>query len=39
MDVSALAEVTLDDSKGNPQRLGDLWSTAPHVVLFLRHFG
>jgi hypothetical protein len=38
-DVAALGETTLVDPTGAPHRLGDLWTSSPHVLLFLRHFG
>jgi len=39
MDVHALAELTLPDSEGRPQRLGDLWADRPALLVFARHFG
>jgi len=39
MDVRALADVTLADTRGQPRRLGDLWAERPVVLVFLRHFG
>jgi len=40
MDVmEGLGDVELVDAAGTPQRLGDLWATDRHVLLFLRHFG
>ena len=38
-DTAALADEVLVDPDGAEQRLGDLWSEAPQVLLFLRHFG
>jgi len=38
-DTQALADVVLADSDGVETRLGGLWEQAPHVILFLRHFG
>ncbi|MDH3540784.1 MAG: hypothetical protein OEP52_12350 [Acidimicrobiia bacterium] len=37
--VSELADQVLFDPAGVEQRLGDLWSERPEVILFLRHFG
>lgn len=37
--VSELADQVLIDPDENEHRLGDRWSTAPQVILFLRHFG
>jgi hypothetical protein len=34
-----LCEIVLPDSDGNQVRLGSLWSSAPCVVAFLRHYG
>ncbi len=34
-----LADVSLPDSEGNQVRLGSIWSGAPAVVVFLRHYG
>jgi hypothetical protein len=39
MDVTTLSDLTLPDSDGRPHRLGELWSTRPVVLVFLRHFG
>ncbi len=38
-DTRALADVILSDSDGVETRLGGLWERAPHLILFLRHFG
>jgi hypothetical protein len=38
-DTAKLANLSLPDSSDNMHRLGDLWATDPHVILFLRHFG
>ena len=38
-DVAALADHVVIDADGVEQRLGDLWSGRPEVILFLRHFG
>jgi hypothetical protein len=38
-DTRQLADVVLVDPDGTEQRLGDLWTEQPQVVLFLRHFG
>jgi hypothetical protein len=37
--ITELAELELPDPGGDVQRLGDLWVTDRHVLLFLRHFG
>lgn len=37
--IHPLADLSLPDPEGTPHRLGDLWATEPHVLLFLRHFG
>lgn len=34
-----LATFDLTDADGNATRLGTLWSEAPAVVAFVRHFG
>jgi hypothetical protein len=34
-----LAGITLPDVDGKPVRLGSLWSDAPAVIVFLRHYG
>jgi len=34
-----LAQITLPDSDDNQITLGSLWSDAPAVVAFLRHYG
>lgn len=39
MDVAALSALDLIDADGKPQRLGNLWSDRPVIVVFLRHFG
>jgi len=39
MDMTALADVSLDDSSGMTHRVGDLWKEQPVVLVFLRHFG
>lgn len=38
-DTSAFADIVLADSHDVDTRLGGLWERAPHVILFLRHFG
>ena len=38
-DVETLADHEVVDPSGAPQRLGELWSDQPQVILFLRHFG
>jgi hypothetical protein len=38
-DTAALGDLALPDPNGSLHRLGDLWATKPHVLLFLRHFG
>jgi hypothetical protein len=37
--AAALADLTLPDADGAPQRLGDLWTRGPAILIFLRHFG
>jgi len=34
-----LSGITLPDADQRPVRLGELWSNAPAVVVFLRHYG
>ncbi len=34
-----LQDIVLDDSAGQPVRLGDLWRDQPAVLIFLRHYG
>jgi hypothetical protein len=34
-----LAEIVLEDWRGRPVRLGDLWRDGPAVLVFLRHYG
>lgn len=34
-----LADIVLDDSAGQPVRLGDVWRDQPAVLIFLRHYG
>lgn len=36
---AALADAEVLDPHGEPTRLGDRWTDAPAVVVFLRHFG
>jgi len=36
---SKLAGLSLPDVDGNTVRLGSLWTSAPAVVVFLRHYG
>ncbi len=38
-DTTALGALSLPDPDDSMHRLGDLWATTPHVLLFLRHFG
>jgi len=38
-DTHALADVVLTDPEEVEVRLGGLWERAPHLILFLRHFG
>ncbi|HET9741565.1 MAG TPA: hypothetical protein VFQ00_02340 [Terriglobales bacterium] len=37
--AARLANLVLRDVNGQAVRLGDLWSTHPAVVVFLRHYG
>ncbi len=40
MDTATrLAPIELRDHDDRPVRLGDLWSDAPRVVVFIRHYG
>ena len=34
-----LADVVLEDHRGEEVRLGDLWSEGPVVLVWLRHYG
>ena len=34
-----LADVVLQDHRGDEVRLGDLWRDQPAVLVFLRHYG
>ena len=36
---SALSDVEVKDTDGNPVRLGSLWVDRPAVVIWVRHFG
>jgi hypothetical protein len=38
-DARELADIELDDWRGHPVRLGDVWSDNPAVLVFLRHYG
>ena len=38
-DAHELEDVVLKDHRGRDVRLGDLWSTNPAVLVFLRHYG
>ena len=38
-DTEQFADQILVDPDGAEQRLGDLWTDQPQVLLFLRHFG
>lgn len=38
-DTTQLADEVLIDPDEGEHRLGDLWRDAPHLLLFLRHFG
>jgi hypothetical protein len=37
--AARLAPIVLRDVDGRPTRLGALWTDAPAVVAFLRHYG
>src|SRR6476661_7303672 len=39
MQLAALSDISLADSRGQTHRLGDLWRDQPVVLVFLRHFG
>ena len=34
-----LADLELEDHRGEWHRLGDFWSDGPAVLVFLRHYG
>ena len=34
-----LSSMVLSDDAGRERRLGDFWSDAPAVLVFLRHYG
>jgi hypothetical protein len=34
-----LAEIVLEDWRGERTRLGDLWRDGPVVLVFMRHYG
>lgn len=38
-DINAIEDVTLPDSFGRTQRIGDLWENKPVVFVWLRHYG
>ena len=38
-DARALEDIVLRDWRGRDVRLGDLWSTNPALLVFLRHYG
>jgi hypothetical protein len=38
-NADALANVVVRDLRGNDVRLGDLWSSQPALLVFLRHYG
>jgi len=35
----AFADVQVQDTEGQPVRLGSLWAQRPAVLVFVRHFG
>jgi hypothetical protein len=37
--TGALDDIVLPDQDGTEVRLGDLWRTAPAVLVWLRHYG
>jgi hypothetical protein len=39
VNIETLSSLELADPDGNRQRLGELWSDRPVVLVFLRHFG
>jgi len=39
MDLSALEQISLIDSKDKPARLGSFWVDRRVVLVFTRHFG
>ena len=34
-----LGDFVLEDHRGEPVRLGDLWADGPAVLVWLRHYG
>lgn len=38
-DARDLADIVLRDSRGEDVRLGDVWSSNPALLVFLRHYG
>jgi hypothetical protein len=38
-DASAIDDVELLDTSGEPVRLGSLWEEGPAVIVWLRHYG
>jgi hypothetical protein len=38
-DLAAIEHVTLPDSYGQEQRLGEFWEDRPAVIVWLRHYG
>jgi hypothetical protein len=39
VDLGALSAISLADANARSHRLGDFWTSAPVVLVFLRHFG
>lgn len=37
--AARLAPIVLPDADARPVRLGSLWTDAPAVLVFLRHYG
>ena len=38
VDINALANTTVLDSEGRQLKLGQIWSSGPVILIFLRHF-
>ena len=37
--IRKLAEIELEDDRGDPHGLGTLWREKPVVLVFIRHYG
>lgn len=38
-DTTAIENIELLDTEGQPRRLGSLWEEGPAVLVWLRHYG